>query len=77
MTQEFGESRLKPTHAQLAQLVSATGAHEKQLDWTYSDIRTRLYPAAMAGAFPKRPLEMADLLNVARGMNPSPAVEDR
>jgi SpoVK/Ycf46/Vps4 family AAA+-type ATPase len=62
---------------QLAELVAATGARDGQLDWTYSDIRTRLYPAALAVAFPERPLQAKDLLSLAVSMKPSPAVEGR
>jgi SpoVK/Ycf46/Vps4 family AAA+-type ATPase len=68
---------LKPSESQLSQLVAATGAREGQPEWTYSDIRTRLYPAALASAFPERPLQLNDLLNQALNMKPSPAIEDR
>jgi AAA+ superfamily predicted ATPase len=68
---------LSLSEPQLAELVSATGARDGQPDWTYSDIRTRLYPAALAVAFPERPLQAKDLLNRAVGMKPSPAMEDR
>ena len=62
---------------QIGNLVAATGARDDQPDWTYSDIRTRLYPAALAAAFPERPLQVNDLLSVAVSMKSSPAVEDR
>ena len=62
---------------QLGKLVAATGARDDRPDWTYSDIRTRLYPAALAAAFPERPLQVNDLLSVAVSMKSSPAVEDR
>jgi SpoVK/Ycf46/Vps4 family AAA+-type ATPase len=62
---------------QLGKLVAATGARDDQPDWTYSDIRTRLYPAALAAAFPERPLQVTDLLSAAVSMKSSPAVEDR
>lgn len=61
---------------QLGELVAATGARDGQPGWTYSDIRTRLYPAAIALAFPERSLHVNDLLTLAVSMNPSPAVED-
>ena len=68
---------LSLTEAQLADLVKATGARDEgQPTWTYSDIRTRLYPTALASAFPDRPLHFDDLQTVAADMRPSPVVED-
>ena len=62
---------------QLSQLVSLTDAKSGQPAWTYSDIRTRLYPAALALAFPDRALTFDDVRKIAETMKPSPAVEDR
>lgn len=44
--------------------------------WTYSDIRTRLYPAALAKAFPAHPLTLHHLLEAAAEISPSPVMED-
>jgi SpoVK/Ycf46/Vps4 family AAA+-type ATPase len=63
--------------AQISHLVSATGARAGRPDWTYSDIRTRLYPAAMSLAFPDRPLTFDHLRGVVDRMAPSPVIEDR
>ena len=60
----------------LTHLVNATGAQNGEHGWTYSDIRTRLYPAALARAFPERPLHFDDLREVAAAMKPSPRIED-
>lgn len=68
---------LSLSEAQLGKLVAATGAHGQSPAWTYSDIRTRLYPAALALAFPKGPLEFEHLRSVAATMRPSPVMEDR
>lgn len=68
---------INPTKSQLASLVAATDARDGQPDWTYSDIRTRLYPAALARAFPSSPLQLSHLVDVAGSMMPSPVVEDR
>ncbi|MCP4096048.1 MAG: AAA family ATPase [Planctomycetaceae bacterium] len=57
-------------------LVAATGAKNGQPTWTYSDIRTRLYPSALSRAFPARPLTFDDLLSTANAMRPSPVLED-
>jgi len=62
---------------QLADLVSMTGARDGCPTWTYSDIRPRLYPAALALAFPDRPLVFDHLRGVASTMKPSPVMEDR
>lgn len=62
---------------QIEALVAATGPHEKQPGWTYSDIRTRLYPSAMAQAFPDRALTFEDLHEAATALRPSPVMEDK
>ena len=67
---------LSLTGDQLDSLVKITGARgEGQPTWTYSDIRTRLYPSALASAFPDRPLCFDDLQTVAANMRSSPVVE--
>ena len=61
----------------LKRLVDATGPHDRRPGWTYSDIRTRLYPAALAKAYPDRALGFEDLAGIAASMQPSPVMEDR
>jgi AAA+ superfamily predicted ATPase len=68
---------LRLTENQIAQLVAATEARNGNPVWTYSDIRTRLYPAALALAFPDRPLDFEHLRSVASTMKPSPIVNDQ
>lgn len=68
---------LSLTTKHIEQLVSATGAQGEQPGWTYSDIRTRLYPTAMARAFPDRPLSFEDIHSAATSLRPSPVMEDR
>ena len=68
---------LSLSEPQIAQLVDATGARDGHPGWTYSDIRTRLYPAALALAFPDEPLLFDHLRTVAAGLKPSPVLEDR
>lgn len=65
------------TEWQIKELVAATGPRDKQPGWTFSDIRTRLYPAALAQAFPNRALTHEDLLGVVNTMKPSPVMEDK
>lgn len=67
---------LKLKSNDLGALVAATGAKNGQPAWTYSDIRTRLYPSAISRAFPDRPLAFEDLLATANAMRPSPVLED-
>lgn len=62
---------------EINELVVATGPRSKQPGWTFSDIRTRLYPAALAKAFPDRALTHKDLLDVANSLRPSPVMEDK
>ena len=60
----------------LRNLVIATGARNGMPSWTYSDIRTRLYPSAVSRAFPDRAMTLQDLLETASTMRPSPVLED-
>ena len=62
---------------QITQLVNATGPHNKLPGWTFSDIRTRLYPVAMAKAFPNHPLSFKHLHDAVTSMRPSPVLEDK
>lgn len=68
---------LAPAGADLQRLVSATGERDRGPGFTYSDIRTRLYPAALAMAYPDGPLTLDHLLAAAAGMRASPVMEDR
>lgn len=64
------------TETQLSQLVELTGPRNGQPTWTYSDIRTRLYPAALAMAFPERPLQFDHLRVVASSLKATPPVKE-
>ncbi|MCX5581212.1 AAA family ATPase [Kaistia terrae] len=63
--------------SQLVELTRLTGARDSRPAWTYSDIRTRLYPAALARAYPDRALSFADLSTVASTLHASPVMEDK
>ena len=63
--------------SQIKALVAATGAKSSNPGWTYSDIRTRLYPAALASAFPNSALRHEHLLAAAESITASPVLEDR
>jgi SpoVK/Ycf46/Vps4 family AAA+-type ATPase len=62
---------------QISELVAATGARGGHPSWTYSDIRTRLYPAALARAYPQEPLRFGYLKSVAVTLHASPVMEDK
>jgi SpoVK/Ycf46/Vps4 family AAA+-type ATPase len=68
---------LKLTSSQISELVAATGVRDKMPPWTYSDIRTRLYPAALASAFPESALRFENLKTAAASMHSSPTMEDK
>lgn len=68
---------LKPDAGDIRSLVALTQGKGEQIGWTYSDIRTRLYPAALARAFPRGPLKLEHLVECASEMKPSPAVRDQ
>jgi AAA+ superfamily predicted ATPase len=68
---------LNLSEAQITQLVAATEAKNGQPVWTYSDIRTRLYPGALALAYPEHALTFEHLRAIVATMKPSPVVEDQ
>ena len=63
--------------AQIERLVRATGERDGEPEWTFSDIRTRLYPAALAKAYPSSPLTIEHLEDAAASMRASPRLDDR
>lgn len=71
---DLGDVGLKP--AQVAALVVATSAASDKPSWTYSDIRTRLYPTAVALAFPDNALTFEHLEKALKVVSPSPALLD-
>lgn len=73
-TMDLDGLNLKP--AQLQELVELTGQQNGKPPWTYSDIRSRLYPTAMAAAFPNRSLVFEDLRDAARIIAATPVMED-
>lgn len=60
---------------ELEALVTATGERGGQPPFTFSDMQTRLIPAAVARAYPERPLTAEDLLAAATELGPSPSME--
>lgn len=69
-------SDLKISAGDVSSLVSATAAKDGKPAWTYSDIRTRLYPAAVSLAFPHSPLKAEHFHQAVLGMQPSPVMAD-
>lgn len=68
---------LSLSKSQLDALVAATGQRGNEPAWTYSDIRTRLYPTALSKAYPETALSFEHLLDAAKAIKPSPVMEDR
>lgn len=67
-------SDLGITHQDIAALVNATAAQNGRPAWTYSDIRTRLYPAAVSFAFPESPLSLQHFHKALNNLQPSPVM---
>lgn len=68
---------LKLNSDQIAELVTATGPRDGKPGWTFSDFRTRFYPAAVSKAFPDKPLLFEHLKLAALEMDGSRVMEDR
>ena len=60
--------------AEIKKLVDATAATKTKPAWTYSDIRTRLYPAAVSLAFPDSPLKAEHFHQAVAELGPSPVM---
>jgi AAA+ superfamily predicted ATPase len=59
------------------ELVSLTGPRgPHKLGYTFSDIRTRLVPRALAQAYPERKLSTDDFIAAAKLVKPSPSVSE-
>ncbi len=61
----------------MRELVALTGpdGDGRQIGFTFSDLRTRLLPEALARAYPDRRVEAEDLLEAARSVRPSPTLD--
>ncbi len=60
----------------LDKLAEITGQHDGHPSFTFSDIQTRLLPAAIARAYPERALTADDLLIAAAELEPSPVMRE-
>ena len=60
----------------IEELVRVTGPRDARPGFTFSDIQTRLIPAAVIRAFPERELQAEDLLTVAAIMEPTPEIRE-
>lgn len=60
----------------IEELVTITGPREGRPGFTFSDIQTRLLPAAVARSYPDRPLGSEDLLVAAAELEPSPVMSE-
>lgn len=71
-TKDLGDMGFSATD--IKKLVEATAATKTKPAWTYSDIRTRLYPAAVSLAFPDSPLKAEHFHQAVAGLEPSPVM---
>lgn len=71
-TKDLGDMGFSMT--EIKKLVEATAATETKPAWTYSDIRTRLYPAAVSLAFPDAPLMAEHFHQAVAELEPSPVM---
>ena len=71
-TKDLADMEISAT--EIGRLVKATGAKDDKPSWTYSDIRTRLYPAAVSLAFPDSPLKIEHFHEAATKLQPSPVM---
>lgn len=60
----------------MERLVTITGPRDGRPGFTFSDIQTRLVPAAVARVYSDRPLGGEDLLVAAAELEPSPAMRE-
>lgn len=72
LTKDLGDMNFSAT--EIKKLVKATAATETRPTWTYSDIRTRLYPAAVSLAFPNSPLTAEHFHQAVAELGPSPVM---
>jgi SpoVK/Ycf46/Vps4 family AAA+-type ATPase len=71
-TKDLADLAFRP--ADIAKLVAATATKGTGPAWTYSDIRTRLYPTAVSMAFPDSPLTADHFHQAASKLKPSPVM---
>jgi AAA+ superfamily predicted ATPase len=64
------------SESEIEKLVVVTGPSGAAPGWTYSDFRSRLYPAALSRAFPERGVKFEDFHAAARNQKPTPVLED-
>lgn len=64
------------TEMQIEELVDITGARDGSPSWTFSDFRTRFYPAAVANVFPHGSLTFDHLREAALATPASRIMED-
>lgn len=67
---------LNLTSDQLEELAKMSIAHEKSdLGYSFSDIRLKVLPEAIASAFPNEPLSFSILKEAIKSIKPSPAIK--
>ena len=67
---------VKTTAESIDKLVAITGPRDGRPGFTFSDIQTRLLPAAIARAYPSRSLKVEDLVEAAGEIDPTPVMRE-
>jgi hypothetical protein len=69
---------LELSEAAIREVVALTGPQgvTRPLGFTFTDLRTRLLPEALARSFPDRRIMADDLLGTARDLEPSPTLNN-
>jgi AAA+ superfamily predicted ATPase len=60
----------------IRELVRLTGPQDGRPGFTFSDLRSKLFPAALCRAFPTRALSSDDLVHAAKEVRPSPVARN-
>ena len=61
---------------EITELICATGPRgQHKIGYTFSDLRTRVIPEALAQAYPTRKLTSADFVTAVERIKPTPAIE--
>ncbi len=66
------------TKDQIFEIVKATGSNNKERNgFTFSDLTQRLIPSIILNAYPNKPVEFKNALEIAKQMNSTPPFNDK
>ena len=64
------------SEAEVSELVEMVMATDDGVGFTYSDLTQRLLPAIVLNAYPEGPIHFGDVLDITKGISPTPAFKD-